>query len=363
MRPEQFIETAASLSIQAVALVAVTFALCGIARAAATRCRLWTGCFLLLNLLALSGVVLPHWRPARVAAHLDPSAIVALGRWEERLGTVLFIVWLVGVAASLLVLVAGLIANSLRLRHCRRLSPQELGEAPADGECPLRPEPQYFSGDAVAAPGCWQTHVPTIVLPAFVFEMQPSHRRFVIQHEREHLLRGHSLQVVLGRLAIALFWFHPGVWWAVRQASLMREFACDEACVRDRQEILDYLRALLIVAEETRRTARHTACLSFAWGGTVISRRTRRLLWLAQQSSDGPVSESLDRGLQPVLCSLALLIAALWLPVNVLASPRSNWTPWPAWTARTLHDAGISVRDHEDYDRRTRLHELQERRP
>jgi beta-lactamase regulating signal transducer with metallopeptidase domain len=363
MRPEQFVETAASLSVQALLLVGVTFALCSVARTAVARCRLWTGCYLLLLMLALAGGLLPHWRPALLATHFDLPSLMSLGRSQVRLGNVLFIVWAIGALASLLLLFVALIANTLRLRGCRRIGPQELAETgAADLGCPGGPEVRLFSGDAVASPCCWQNHVPTIILPTYVLGMDPTQRRFIIRHEVEHLLKGHSLQVVLGRLAIVLFWFHPAVWWAVRQASLMREFACDENCVRNRQEILDYLRALLVIAEGTNRAAGRSACLHFAWGRTAMSRRTQRLLWLAQQSELPAENRAgLDGWLPPALCVLALLIAALWLPANVLASPLSNWSPWPRWTAQTLHDAGITVRDHEVYDRRTRLQELQER--
>ena len=60
------------------------------------------------------------------------------------------------------------------------------------------------------------------------------------------------------------------------------------------------------------------------------------------------------------LVGAAAVVSAVWVPANVLSSPRANWTPWPTWTAGVLHDVGIAVRDHELYDRRTRVHEILE---
>jgi hypothetical protein len=53
-----------------------------------------------------------------------------------------------------------------------------------------------------------------------------------------------------------------------------------------------------------------------------------------------------------------MLAALVWLPVDVLASPRANRWPWPMWNADVLHDFGIQVRDFERFDTRFELHEL-----
>jgi hypothetical protein len=361
MRPEQFLETGASLSLQALVLIAATVAVGSLTGSAVIRCRLWTTCFWLLLALSLVGVLLPHWRPLRVAAVLEPADIVRVGRWEQLAGSFAWIMWLVGAIVSLLLLIAGLIAAKIRLRTCERVNPHELGDIGRFNDGDQLRSVQFVRGDGIASPGCWQTQIPTILLPNAFFQMDPGQRRFIILHELEHLRGGHSLQVVLGRLAAVVFWFHPAVWWATRQAALAREYACDERCVRDRHEILEYLRSLLVMAEGIRNAGR-SYCLHFAWGPTVISRRTQRLMWLAQRSHS-----SWDRHFfrdvwsQIVLCGFGLTLAAVWLPTNVFASPRSNWTPWPTWTAGALHDVGVTVRDHEIYDRRIRVQELRER--
>jgi len=162
-----------------------------------------------------------------------------------------------------------------------------------------------------------------------------------------------------------VFWFHPAVWWAARQAALSREFACDEAVAEDRAQIVEYLRALLFVSEQSGRAAVRASLLRFTGEASILVRRTWRLVRLAQCPPEAPRAALSGRLWWPgsQLCVSAVLLSALWIPANVLSSPRSAWTPWPTWTAEVLHDMGISVRDHEVFDRRTQVHEILEDLP
>jgi hypothetical protein len=44
---------------------------------------------------------------------------------------------------------------------------------------------------------------------------------------------------------------------------------------------------------------------------------------------------------------MAALCMLIWLPVNPRASRRADFSPWPAWTARSLDAIGMPVRDYE----------------
>lgn len=361
MRPEQFIEAFVSLTVQAALLVAVAHGACAQARVAWIRCRLWTACYVLLLLLAGAGFLLPHWRAMPGGAYLNLQSLAAVGQWESRLGAWLFFAWLSGAVVSLLLLIAGLEATRRRLGRCRSITKDELW-SDGSGEriaCDVPDEIRFVTGASIDAPCCWHWHTPTIVLPAWFFELASEHRAFILRHELEHLRRGHFLQLVLERAVTTVFWFHPAMWWAARQAALAREFACDEAVVHERSRIVEYLRALLVVSERSI-TATRPSLLRFAGEPSILVRRTWRLLQLAQRPPER--SRATGRAWTPAaqLIGAALLLAALWVPANVLSSPRASWTPWPTWTAGVLHDFGISVRDHEVYDRRTRVNEIME---
>jgi hypothetical protein len=52
------------------------------------------------------------------------------------------------------------------------------------------------------------------------------------------------------------------------------------------------------------------------------------------------------------------LASQIWIPCDPLASSRSVWSPWPRWTAESLHCFGVCLRDYERFDRRVSMHEL-----
>ena len=62
MSATQFLELAVSLSVQATLVVAATHGLGRLVRRERTRSRLWAGCFVVLLLLVLAGLLLPHPR-------------------------------------------------------------------------------------------------------------------------------------------------------------------------------------------------------------------------------------------------------------------------------------------------------------
>ena len=158
---------------------------------------------------------------------------------------------------------------------------------------------------------------------------------------------------------IYTFWFHPMVWWASQQSALCREFACDEAAIQTPQEVAQYLRTLLMIIEFNASQPGDTQTpLAFGRGQSMIASRARRLTQIAQNHlPHRRISVSGSTAAIGMLLA-TLLIALIWLPVDVLASPRANWSPWPSWSAEALHDFGVSVHDFETYNGRMEIHEL-----
>ncbi|MEM1068749.1 MAG: peptidase M56 BlaR1, partial [Planctomycetota bacterium] len=54
----------------------------------------------------------------------------------------------------------------------------------------------------------------------------------------------------------------------------------------------------------------------------------------------------------------AVMIQQVWLPTNAMASRRGDWSPWPSWTAKSLHHVGFKVRDFEPFEDRVQMREL-----
>jgi len=77
-------------------------------------------------------------------------------------------------------------------------------------------------------PMTYGTRRPTVVLPASADAWTDDRRRAVLLHELAHVARRDCLVQKLTSLACALYWPHPGVWWAARRLRTERELACDD---------------------------------------------------------------------------------------------------------------------------------------
>ena len=70
---------------------------------------------------------------------------------------------------------------------------------------------------------------PTLVLPQALLSAKPlDELEPILAHELIHVRRGDTFAAMLQLVGQCLWWFHPFVWWANRQACSERERACDE---------------------------------------------------------------------------------------------------------------------------------------
>jgi beta-lactamase regulating signal transducer with metallopeptidase domain len=79
-----------------------------------------------------------------------------------------------------------------------------------------------------AVPMTWGTLAPKVLLPAEACDWPPERRRLVLLHELAHIARRDSFSRSLASLACALYWFHPGAWFAARQLRMEQEHAADD---------------------------------------------------------------------------------------------------------------------------------------
>jgi len=368
MTSGQFLELFVSLSVQVALVVIVTHWLGRLTQSETAQCRLWTGCFVGILALLVASASLPHPRLFRPWASVAMPTAAEMATLEARLGEGLFVVWGIGAAVALGLFAVQLIQTHRFLATCRPVELEDSashgdGDNARSGTMPACATPyELLSSPMLASPFCWQFHRPCIVLPESVMSLSPHEFDLILRHEVEHLRTGHPLQLFLQRIVETLFWFHPMVWWASQQASLAREFACDDAAIDSRADIACYLRTLLKVIEQgSRQISGGGVSLHFGRGSGVIAQRAQRLVRLAQGGAARPVQPRTAWMPTSALAVITLVAATLWVPIDVLASPRANWSPWPSWSAQVLHDFGVHARDFEIYDARTQLFELQER--
>ncbi|WP_437201545.1 M56 family metallopeptidase [Planctomicrobium sp. SH664] len=368
MTPIQFLEVVVSISLQATLVVCGTHWCCRFVTAPRLQCRLWNACHLLLLLVALCGVLFPHLRPGQFWPQFPVQSLEQVVITQTIVGRAAFVIWLAGAGISVLLLAYEWQRVFRFLRSCRIASPREVSLIwPTGQDGTAAPQPtqkrpvQLLVSPHLGSPFCCQWHEPQLVIPEFLLERDQKEIQIVVRHELEHLGSGHPLQLFIERLVATLFWFHPAIWWAAQQSSLTREFACDDAAVAaDRQEIVNYLKVLVALAERGLTEETEGAALFFGRGASVIALRGRRLVNRVNSPTPEPNEKPTAWGyLALATCAVAAWL--IWIPVDGLASTRSHWSPWPRWSAGVLHVLEIPARDFEPYEVRTRLYELSTR--
>ena len=124
--------------------------------------------------------------------------------------------------------------------------------------------------DEIAVPVAVGIFDSMILLPsALVRDLDPADVDRVLLHELAHIRRSDDWIALFERLALALFFFSPGLYWISRRLDLEREVACDDWVLAQSAESVPYARCLARIAEMTpwSRTAPATP-------GLFVSRKS-----------------------------------------------------------------------------------------
>ena len=115
-------------------------------------------------------------------------------------------------------------------------------------------------------PVTWGVVYPVVLIPAATAEQWDEEQRVaVLTHELAHVKRFDALTQMLAQITIALLWFHPLVWMAVRRMRQEREHACDDFVLVAGARASRYADDLLGLARRlTRPTAPAAAALAMA---------------------------------------------------------------------------------------------------
>src|SRR5438270_1533524 len=167
--------------------------------------------------------------------------------------------------------------------------------------------PRLLRSQDAKMPFACGVFTPTIVLPAECDNWSLDRRRAVLLHElapvRRHDLVGHTL----GRLACAVYWFHPLVWTAAKQLRSESERACDDLALACGARATDYAEHLLDIVTSVRRDATPSVALAMA-------RRTefegRMLAILDPDLRHSSPSRQQSAGLIGSLALIAVLVGA-----------------------------------------------------
>ncbi len=155
---------------------------------------------------------------------------------------------------------------------------------------------------------------PLVLLPASLASgLSLDQLEALLTHELAHIRRYDLLVNLLQRLAEALLFFHPAVWYVSRQMSIERENCCDDLVVATGCGRLQYADALVRMAElcaalRLPRPVPQAALLAASGDGP--SQLKRRVLHLLD----------MDAGPKLRLTRSTVLLTAL-LPASILLAP------------------------------------------
>jgi beta-lactamase regulating signal transducer with metallopeptidase domain len=284
------------LLVKATALLAfagaVALALRGVSPA--VRHLVWTLTVVGLLVLPLASWSLPDWRIAvvsdaasvrsleaaagalatpvagsgtRTALPVEESARASesAGAAQRRGGTFfhraasqagLLFLWAAGSVGGLLWLLGGRIALGFVRRRAVPLEDGDWDQTLRDAAWLLdveRPVRLYRSRTATM-PVTWGVVRPVVLLPDGANAWSEDQRRAILLHELSHVARRDCLTQLMAGLACAVYWFHPGVWYAARRMRVERERACDERVLLAGTPPADYATHLLDLARHCRTT-------------------------------------------------------------------------------------------------------------
>ena len=180
--------------------------------------------------------------------------------------SVLFVIW----AAVLTLIVGSLGYSALVVRRIvKRARPLDTEDwlTPlweVSDRLALDEPPRLLRSEDAKMPFACGLFQSTIVLPAECDDWSLDRRRAVLLHELAHVRRHDLVGHTLGRVACAVYWFHPLVWKAAKQLRSESERACDDLALACGARATDYAEHLLDIVTSVRRDSTPSVALAMA---------------------------------------------------------------------------------------------------
>jgi beta-lactamase regulating signal transducer with metallopeptidase domain len=196
-----------------------------------------------------------------------------------------------------------------------------------------RPVVLLQSGDT-DVPVTWGVVYPVVLIPANADEWDEEQRIAVLTHELAHVKRFDALSQMIGQAALALLWFHPLAWLAVRRMRQEREHACDDFVLSAGARASRYADDLLGLA---RRLARPTAPAAAALAMARRSELEGRLLAILDPAiKRGAVQKGRVGALAMLVLLCAVPLSAFRPAARVtMAKPQAQRAATPVAPAST----------------------------
>jgi beta-lactamase regulating signal transducer with metallopeptidase domain len=198
---------------------------------------------------------------------------------------------------------------------------------------------QLLVSDQVRSPISWGVLRPVILVDTVTLEsVVPDD---VLRHELAHIARLDWLSLMLARIVVALYWFHPLAWLMLRQLQFNMECATDDAVLKAGGLPSGYAKTLVTISQLAHRPERWATPLA-AQGRTLT---TRIMGILEPHRQRQPVSSR--SWMLGVLATLAIT-----LPLGSVALVGEQYR-WPqtlfVQPAQLANGAGLTAADALDH--------------
>ncbi|MBV9110286.1 MAG: hypothetical protein JO306_12820, partial [Gemmatimonadetes bacterium] len=208
-------------------------------------------------------------------------------------------------------------------------------------------------GGEATMPMTWGIRRPAILLPAEADAWPEERRRVVLLHELAHVARHDCLTQTLAALACALYWFHPGSWYAARRLRVERELACDDRVLSAGTRAREYASHLLEVARAFRAPAlAGAAAVSMARPSQLEGRLLAVLDHLRNRRALDPRT-----GAAAGVLALALVLPlAAARPASAVGGAKADGHARPSAAAPAAASTGASAQERCTLSRGDMLH-------
>lgn len=194
----------------------------------------------------------------------------------------------------------------------------------------------------LTTPACWGVLHPCIIVPERgLFLDREDILHCALIHELVHLERYDTCVTLLQKLAAALVWFHPGMWWLDRRLAELREISCDQEVVsrtghrrRYASALVDYV--ALLSTEPGSRTG------LIRWTGSSQDLKKRIEMLIACRKN------TLRRMRSLVLAAGVAAISGIWgmqLLVAASITPGSNAEGGMSASGETISSEQLDIED------------------
>ncbi|NQT38169.1 MAG: M56 family metallopeptidase, partial [Planctomycetes bacterium] len=242
--------------------------------------------------------------PGMESTDVPASSAFNQSAWSLPRRSLAFAVWLIGLAITLVPITIGLACNRVLARTAVPIVDSERHRlfSQLRQRLGLKRNTRLLETDKWLVPMTWGILQPIVLVPRVWREWPVERQRIVLLHELAHVKRWDAAYQLAARLASAVYWFHPLVWYALRQLRAEREMACDDCVLMAGERPTNYAAHLLNIVRDCRSMAM-VAVVAMVQPGR-LERRVRAIL--DKTRSRLPIGPA--AGVAVLVCATILLI-------------------------------------------------------